>query len=189
VHLGEQDIDRLVDEAQARPAFAVRCHAGAGHSICRCATPGRVRRLSAGPGRRHTLGHAQEQALLLQVGADPCEDLTLIEGLGDIVDTAGLESAQLLLGLTQGRQEYDRDGPGCRGGLEAAASLVAIPARHQDIEQNQVGATVIRLGEPIHPVAGDQGLEAERVQFGDDGPKLDRLVIDDQDRCRSLGAG
>ncbi len=175
-HLVEQDVDGAVDETQAHLIRLLP-----GDSV-----------LAAGEGRPplagrlDLLGHAREQVPLLQVRADPRQDLAMVEGLGDVVHAAGLEALELLRRIAERGEKDHRDGAGRRSRLEAPAGLVAVPAGHQDVQQDQVGSAPLGLAQAIGPVAGDQGLEAQRVQLGDDGAELDRLVVDDEDRGRAL---
>jgi len=123
---------------------------------------------------------------LLQVRADPRQDLARVEGLGDVVHAAGREAFELLRRIAQRGEKDDRNDAGRLGRLEAPAGLVAVPAGHQDVQQNQVGSAPLGHAQANGPVAGDQGLEAEGIQLGDHGAELDRLVVDDEDRCRAL---
>ena len=70
---------------------------------------------------------------------DPGEQLALVERLADEVVGARLDRADLLL-VAARRDHHHRQELEARGAADPAAHLVAVHARHQDVEQHQVGA-------------------------------------------------
>ena len=174
-HLVEQDVDGAVEKTQAHLIRGLP-----GHSVL-AAGAGRPRLA----GRLQLLGHACEQVPMLQVRAHARQDLAMIEGLGDVVHAAGVEARELLRGVAQHGEKDHRDRTRQRDGLETPAGLVAVPAGHPDVQQDQVRPALFRLAQAVGPVAGDQGLEAQLGKLRNDGAELNRLVVDDEDAGRT----
>ncbi len=131
------------------------------------------------------------QAGQFQMGADARPHLVDVEGLGNVIGGAQLEAQHLLLGGADDRDEDDGNAVASRGRLDAAAHLVTVHLRHDDIQQHQIGRrrTVhyfecLEAGTGHHDaVLALQGLE----QF----VNVCRHVIDHQQRrrMRRIGVG
>ena len=80
------------------------------------------------------------RALQRQVRPDPGQDQGRVEGLGDVVHGAALESLLLVFGRFFGGDEYDGDFHGSGLLLEVGEDGVTINPLHHDVEQNQVGS-------------------------------------------------
>ena len=71
---------------------------------------------------------------------DPGFNLKDFKGLGEIVIPPDLESTRFVLHILQRSEKHDGDIAGLFAGAQAAAHLVAIDARHHNIEEHEVGS-------------------------------------------------
>ena len=104
-----------------------------------------------------------------------------LEGLGEVVDAAGGEAADLVVGIAEAGEEDDGDLAEGGVGLEPGADLVAVHAGHVDVEEDEVGRDAGGGGEGLG-AAGDGGdgvaglvelFAEEEAVFGD--------VVNDED--------
>ncbi len=159
-------------------------------------------RLDAGAPRQVVLGHAPRdfglkprvlvfhqhaRLLCLQLGLHPCQHHHRLDRFGDVVAGTQAQAALLLVGIGQRREKDHRNGARERVGAQLIEHVVAVHARHHDVEQNQVGSGCLsgdaQCGDARargqDPVQGAQQL-AEQVQV------LGR-VVDDQQRGARVG--
>ena len=110
--------------------------------------------------------------------ADAGGELVGVERLGDVVVGAEVEALGLVGGRALGRQQDDRDRPLL---AELAHDLDAVEVRHDDVEQDDVGADFLRLGERI--LAAGRGDDAEALLAESDRDELRDpwFVIGDED--------
>ncbi len=126
---------------------------------------------------------AQPVARLLQrqVGPHPRDELRLVEGLGDIVDPAGLERLddhRLVVGR---RDEDDRDLAQLRPGADAPADLESVDLGHQQVEQDQVGRPDGQTLERFLPAGHRDNLKAKHPQHVAEHLDVRLLVVHDED--------
>ncbi len=74
-----------------------------------------------------------------EVRLHPGQNLRLLEGLGDVVDAAGLEPPQLVAHGVEGADEDHRDAAGALVRLQPAADLITVQVRHSHIQEHQIG--------------------------------------------------
>ena len=93
-----------------------------------------------------------------QVGSDSGEKLLDIVGalrLLDVVVSTRVEPADLVLRLTQSREQKHRDGPQIFVGLEGAAEPRAVEIGHFEVGKDQVGTRrFARFGETVVTIDG-----------------------------------
>jgi hypothetical protein len=72
---------------------------------------------------------------------------------------------------------------------QLATELVAVHARHHEVEQHEIDRTSLELLERILTVLGRDRLERARLQDGRDHLSDRGAVVDDEDACahRALG--
>lgn len=103
-----------------------------------------------------------------------------LEGLGDVIDRAQRQSADLVLGIGKRGDEDDRDRGQPGIGLERSKRLVAVHAGHHDIEQDQIRRRGSGQLERLRAAGGGR----DRVSRIDDHPAQNadvvRNVIDNQ---------
>jgi hypothetical protein len=118
-----------------------------------------------------------------QDSLDPGEQLARGVRLGHVVVGADLQSDDLVDLTVLGREHDDR-----HGGLQAqrAADIDAGQPREHQVEQDEVGAMVVELGERVGPGLGDPDVipllaeeVGERVREGG-------LVLDEEDTAHGL---
>ena len=80
------------------------------------------------------------QLLLLQAGVQAGAQQHRVEGLGQVVLGAHLDAAHHAVDLVHGRDDDDRDIAQLGVALDALEHLVAVHARHDDVEQHDVEA-------------------------------------------------
>ena len=80
-----------------------------------------------------------EQAVL-QVGADARDRLLGADGFGEVIDTAGAQALDHIIGFAFGGDKNDWGGFFAIALAELAAGLESVDARHHDIEQHQLRA-------------------------------------------------
>jgi hypothetical protein len=56
----------------------------------------------------------------------------------DVVHSPDFKSLRLIIGFSFSGKEYHRDIPRLGGGLQATADFVAVHARHDNVQQDQV---------------------------------------------------
>ena len=112
---------------------------------------------------------------------DPGEQLGLVERLGDEVVGPGFDRPDLLLGVAR-RDHHDRQVGGLRVLADPPAHLVAVHARHHDVEQDDVGRLLAQHVQRLLAGRGGQHPIAARAQHRVEQPDVRRLVVDDEDR-------
>src|SRR5208282_663614 len=71
--------------------------------------------------------------------SDPRQHFLRLDGLGDVINAAGLKTSDFLARVAKGADENNGDAAALLVRLQATAHLVAIHARHIYVEQDQVG--------------------------------------------------
>ncbi|MCX6955461.1 MAG: hypothetical protein NTV51_25205 [Verrucomicrobia bacterium] len=117
----------------------------------------------------------------LQVGGDAGEDLGRVDGLGDVVERTGLEGAELLLGFVDRRHEEHGHVLALGPGLEVPAGRDAVQARHDEVEQDEVGRGVLQQRERAAATLGDEDLVAGLGERIEQEREVGRGVVDDED--------
>jgi hypothetical protein len=127
--------------------------------------------LDVGPGKfGGSLSHPTLQVLLrrfelsgqsagAQVCRDPGQDLLVLEGFGDVVQAARLETPDLVLRSGDDRHEEHRDllDPLIR--FQPTTDLETVDARQQDVQQDQVWVLLLSQPQPSFTVSGDYDLK------------------------------
>ena len=128
--------------------------------------------LQRGSEQRTRVGEAE-------VGLDTGAHHGGVDRLDDEVDGAEFEATCLVAGVVMRRDEDDGNVTRQRVGLELAANLEAIHARHHDVEQDQVGPV---LAADLQGLGAAQGLEHAVIRRERLVEHLDveRLVVDHQ---------
>ena len=108
-----------------------------------------------------------------------------MEGLGDVVVGPEVEALGLVGGRALGRQEDHRHGPLL---AQLAHHLDAVEVRHDDIQEDDVGADLLGFREGVLPARRGHDPKAllaqgDRDELGDSG-----LVIRDEDQGLSSHA-
>ena len=127
-----------------------------------------------------------------QQGVHAGDELHHAEGLGQVVVGASIQAAHLVVFRALGREHHHRHMLGGLIGAQAAQNLQPVDARQHDVEQHQVGKTLIAGGEEALGVGKARGLEArlaQRVasQLADVGVVFD--VVDHGQPPESPGGG
>ena len=89
-----------------------------------------------------------------QMGLDAHEQVAVVERLHQVVVGAGLEPDALVHDVAFRGQEDDRDAAPAR--THPLAHVVAVHARHHDVEQQQVGLLPLQHLKPFVPVGGSR---------------------------------
>ena len=89
---------------------------------------------------QRVLGVAQSFFRLAQsqMRSDPRQHFLGLKGLGDVINAAGLKTGDFLARIAKGADENNGDAAALLVCLQATAHLIAIHARHTDVEQDQV---------------------------------------------------
>jgi len=120
------------------------------------------------------------------VGSHPCQDLLLLERLGDEIDAARLETPDPVFAIVQRADEDDGDVTRSFILMQSPADLISVHVRHPDVQQDQQGwfsqrrvdGHLRHFGRPDRITLSLQE-SGEQLQVRD-------VVIDDQDVVFSL---
>ena len=126
-------------------------------------------------------GQPALQAADFQVGAHPGQNFFDLKGFGDVIYRPGLEAAHFIREFVQGADEDHRDGPGIWVFFQLLADLVAVHARHADIEQDQVGRVGGDYRQGGRAIGGAAHFVAVFLQHAGQHLQIGQGVIDDQD--------
>lgn len=107
-----------------------------------------------------------------------------MDGLRDVVDGAGLEGAEFLLGLVERGHEEHRHVAGMRVSLETLAGGDAVHAGHHKIEEHDVGRGVFEERERAAAALGDEDFVAGFGERIEQERKVGGGVVDDEDATR-----
>jgi hypothetical protein len=112
---------------------------------------------------------------------DQLDQLVGFERLAEVVRGPHLGALLMAARMLARGEDHHRDAGGRGVALQAGQRLPAVDARHHDVEQDQVGALALGLGDAV--LAVGRGLDAEarclEHHLGGDDDQL--LVFDDQD--------
>ena len=109
--------------------------------------------------------------------ADARRELVGVERLGDVVVGAEVEALGLVRGGPLGRQQDDRD----RAALaELAHDLDAVEVGHDDVQQDDVRADLLGLGQRLLAAVGGDDAEALLAEGERDEFRDARLVVGDE---------
>ena len=120
--------------------------------------------------------------------ANTREQLARVHRFCEEVVCAGLEAAHLVGGVAERRDQDDRDQSGGGVFLERAAGFVAVPSRHHDVHQHQVGLFARDEVERLVAVGRGKDDVAVARQLPRQQPHIRGLVINDDD-ASTRGAG
>ena len=129
-------------------------------------------RVVIGPARRRgrcdtASSWRRSRRWIAEMGVDARDHLLRLDGLRDEIHRAGFEPAHLVLRVVERGQEDHRGVAGFGIVLEAAAGLVAVDARHDDVEQDdQRSARGARPSAPLR--------HCGRRRAGSSGPRASR---------------
>jgi hypothetical protein len=152
VTVGVVDLLEVVDveqQAGERPAVALRKRdrlLGAGVELATVEEPGQTV-------ARGAVGEPVVDGLRAQRGADARHELLVGERLDDVVDGAGVEPCDARVRLGVSGQEDDR-GRRRALGLDRAADVVAVAARHRHVDEQQIGFVLARELQRVLAVGG-----------------------------------
>ncbi len=137
-------------------------------------------------GRRRCLDLATEQALNREMGIDPRDHLFRLDGLRDEIHRARFEASYSVLRVVECRQE-DHGRVACvRVLFEAAARLVAVDARHDDVEQDERWSCAAGDLQRLFATAGhEQTVVRARERFAQD-VQICGFVIDQENPAGPL---
>ena len=130
---------------------------------------------------RAFLARSSTRALVRRSAADAGAKFGGIEGFGDVVDGAHVESADFVLGGIDAGEEDDGDVHGGVVGLEVGADGEAVAVGHVEIEEDEVGLDFAGGGETGGAAEG----EVERDGLFSEADFDERMdvagIVDDQD--------
>ena len=109
------------------------------------------------------------------------QQLGPVDRLGEEVVGARVERRLVRPEIAERRQEEDRRVAAAGQRADAAAGLEAVHARHDDVEQHQVGAPLLEAGQPALAAVGQDGAVAGRQQVPLGDLAVLEVVVDDQD--------
>ena len=112
----------------------------------------------------------------------------LLERLGQIVVTAGLETIDDVARVGLGRDQDDGHETKRCVLLELLEHRDAVELRHHDVEQDEIGLELARAHQRILAVDRRDDLVALRVEPDAQHFQIGRIVVDDQDSRRSSQA-
>ena len=112
---------------------------------------------------------------------DPGQQLAAVDRLGQEVVGPRLEGLDLLL-VAAGGDHHDRQERRGRVRADPPAHLVAVHARHHDVEQDEVDAALGQRGERLLTGLRAADVVAARGQHRLEQPDVRRLVVDDEHR-------
>ena len=145
----------------------------------------RILRLDAQVARRLRPQAPGVQHLLRpQQRAEPGEQQAIIDRLGQEVVRPRLQPAHALGLVGQGGDHHDRHMGRARLRLQAPADLIAIHARHHDVEQDHIRHPARHDGQRLRPGPGQRDLVIFVEQLGFEQAAIRRHVIDHQDPRR-----
>ena len=121
------------------------------------------------------------QPLKREVRVDARDHFVALKRLGHEVDRAHLESAHLVLGFVQRRQEDHGSLAGGRVLLQAPARLVAVDAWHHDVEHDQQWLDPARDLDRALAAARHEQPVASTVERMAQDVEIRRVVVDQQD--------
>ena len=121
--------------------------------------------------------------LLLLLGTtedstDACNELTRVEGFGNVVIDADVEAFEDIALLTFCCKHHDRD---LREFADTAGDFKAIHHRHHDIEDNKVGVFAFDRFKGERPIRGRNDTKVFVFEIGFDEAHKPRLIIDNED--------
>src|SRR5689334_15540943 len=113
------------------------------------------------------------RAALGEVRLDGAQQAFLREGLGEVFVRAHHAAARAIEQAVLRREHDHRRLAVLAALLDERARLVAVKARHHDVDEDEVGLVVGDLGERVEPVLGEDhlatGLEQEDLRASPDG--------------------
>src|SRR5438477_9482273 len=112
--------------------------------------------------------------------ADPGDELARREGLGHVVVGADLEAEDLVTLLDAAGDHDDGNGAGLGVLLEATADLPAVQLGHHDVEQDEVGARLVRLPDGLGASGGDDDVVTFLAEVVAEELRDVALVLDDE---------
>ena len=124
------------------------------------------------------------QRLDPQDRAHPRDERRMVDRLGDVLVAAGIEPGHDVVGIGLRRDQDDRHERQAGIGLELPADLNAVPARHHDVEQDQIGRLRARGDQRLVAVPGRDHLVTLPRQTGLENLEVRRVVVDDQNARR-----
>ena len=119
--------------------------------------------------------------LCSQGGEDPRVELRVVEGLGQVVVRADVQTFDSIRDLAPHREHDDRDVARLFVQLEPATHREAVHVAHHDVEQHEVRRGQARLLEPFGTRAHPVDLVAERAERITQALALGDAVFDDED--------
>ena len=117
-------------------------------------------------------------------GLDARLELVLLEGLAEVVVRARAQAAHAI-DVLGARRQHDH---GHAVGLpDAVERLPAVDARHDDVEQHDVGPELAEDAQAVEPVDGNRDLESALLETVRDHRPLRGAVVDEQHGDRAHG--
>ena len=120
----------------------------------------------------------------------PSEELPQVDRLVDVVVGAAVQPSDSAAGVGAGGHHQHRRQLALRRGLEPAAHLEAIEARHHDVENHHVEwAVIVKAGEGLVTVHRPHGLDSLGLQEVAENLLCVLVVVDDKDPSGSWIVG
>ena len=126
------------------------------------------------------------KALLVEAGVDARPQQHRIEGLGQVVLGARLDTADDAVDLVDGRDHDHRHPVHPRVGLEARQHLEAVHVRHHQVEEDQIEILGLHLRQRLAPAIGraDAMAEADAPPGEQIAVGLDVVALETMPGCR-----
>jgi hypothetical protein len=116
--------------------------------------------------------------------AHPAEQGGVVHGLGQEVVGPGVEAAQAVRGLVEGRDHHHRDMGRERVVLEVPADLEPVHAGHHHVEQDEVAEALLADRDRVPAIHGRERVEIFQAELRLQKPDVREQIIDDQDTGR-----
>ena len=109
-----------------------------------------------------------------------------VEGLGDVIVGANLQTHHLVRDVISGGQHQHGN---IRFSSQLAADVKALDVGQHEIQHHGVGPALASKTQRLGPIAGSYDAEPIAFQVGTDDPPDVRLVVDNQDQPGTCHGG
>ena len=112
--------------------------------------------------------------------ADASDELGPVYRLRHVVVGAGIESADPVSRVLEGRDHHDRQEPSLRKSLDPLAYLEPVQAWHLHVEQHNIGSGRFDRPKCGHPIFRGADLAVDAIEAGRDELAVRQAVVDHQ---------